>query len=350
MLHKIAIIPGDGTGPEVIEEGVKVLKKVAETIPDLRFEFTHFDYGGERYLRMGETLPEGALDELRKFDAIYLGAIGHPKVQPGILEREILLALRLQLDLYVNLRPIKLYPGVATPLAGRGPEDIDFVVVREASEGLYCGVGGCFKKGTADEVALEEMICTRKGVERIIRYAFEYTKKRDRRKRLLFCGKTNVFTFGHGLWMRTFEEVAREYPDVETEYAHCDAVVMWMVKDPGRFDVIVTTNTYGDIITDLGAAIQGGMGIAGGANINPEGVSWFEPIGGTAPKYTGLGVINPLSAILGGRMMLDHLGEHEAARAIERAVGETVLKMKSMAAGELGMSTSEVGDLVASSL
>ncbi len=345
--YKIAVIPGDGTGPEVIAEGVKVLEAASARF-GLDLDFTWYDYGGERYLRTGEALPEGALEDLRQYKAIYLGAIGNPDVRPGILEKGILLALRFGLDQYINLRPIVLYPGVDTPLKDRGPEDIDFVVVRENTEGLYAGAGGLLKKGTPDEVAIQESINTRKGVERCIRFAFDYCRRRNKAKKLTLCGKTNVLTFAFDLWERTFYEVAREYPDITTDYAHVDATCMWMVKNPAYFDVIVTDNLFGDIITDLGAMIQGGMGIAAGGNLNPEGVSMFEPIGGSAPKYTGKGVINPLAAICAGQMMLDYLGETKAAEAIEDAVKETVSHdLKSMSAGKMGHTTSEVGDLVA---
>ncbi len=345
--YKIAVIPGDGTGPEVIAEGVKVLEAAASKY-GFGLDMTWYDYGGERYLRTGEVLPEGAAEELKQYKAIYLGAIGHPDVRPGILEKGILLALRFALDQYINLRPVVLYPGVDTPLKDKGPEDIDFVVVRENTEGLYAGAGGILKEGTADEVAVQESINTRKGVERCIRYAFEYCRRRNKKKTLTLCGKTNVLTYAFGLWERTFHEVAKEYPDIKTEYAHVDATCMWMVKNPEWFDVIVTDNMFGDIITDLGAMIQGGMGIAAGGNINPEGVSMFEPIGGSAPKYTGKNVINPMAAICAGQMMLDHLGETEAAKAVEDAVKRAVSKdLKSLSAGKMGYSTTEVGDLVA---
>ncbi len=345
--YKIAVIPGDGTGPEVIAEGVKTLK-VASARFDFGLDFSWYDYGGERYLRTGEVLPDGAIEDLKQYDAIYLGAIGNPKVKPGILEKGILLALRFGLDQYINLRPIVLYPGVDTPLKDRGPEDIDFVVIRENTEGLYVGAGGTLKKGTPDEVAIQESINTRKGVERCIRFAFDYCRRRNKGKKLTLCGKTNVLTFAFDLWERTFYEVAKEYPDITTDYAHVDATCMWMVKNPACFDVIVTDNLFGDIITDLGAMIQGGMGVAAGGNLNPEGVSMFEPIGGSAPKYTGKNVINPLAAICAGQMMLDYLGETEAAKAVEDAVKKTVSHdLKSMSAGKMGHSTSEVGDLVA---
>jgi 3-isopropylmalate dehydrogenase len=345
--YRIAVMPGDGTGPEVVREGLKALDTAAGRF-GFKTEVEEFDFGGDRYLKTGEVLPEGAVDELRGFDSIFLGAIGHPDVKPGILEKGILLKLRFELDLYINLRPVKLYPGVDCPLKGKGPEHIDFVVVRENTEGLYAGAGGVLRPGTPDEVAVQESINTRKGVERCLRYAFEYCLKRDRERKLTLCGKTNVLTFAFDLWERVFDELAGEYPDVKTDYAHVDAITMWFVKNPEWFDVVVTDNMFGDIITDLGAMIQGGMGIAAGGNINPLGVSMFEPIGGSAPKYTGKNVINPLAAICAVGMMLEHLGEAEAGGAVERAVMEvTGSHIKSLAAGRMGLSTAEVGDLVA---
>ncbi|MGQ9570985.1 MAG: 3-isopropylmalate dehydrogenase [Thermodesulfovibrionales bacterium] len=345
--YNIAVLPGDGTGPEVIREGIKVLNALSER-SGFKLNFTFYDFGGERYLKTGETLPESALEELKKYDAIYLGAIGHPDVKPGILERGILLRLRFELDQYINLRPVKLYPGVDCPLKNKGPEDIDFVVVRENTEGLYTGGGGFLKKGTPDEVAVQESINTRKGVERCIRFAFEYCRKRNKMKKITLCGKTNVLTFAFDLWERTFYEVAKEYPDIKADYAHVDAITMWFVKNPEWFDVIVTDNMFGDIITDLGAMIQGGMGIAAGGNINPQGASMFEPIGGSAPKYAGKNIINPLAAICAGGMMLEYLGEEESAQLLEKAVTEVTGKyIKSLSAGQMGYSTSEVGDLVA---
>lgn len=345
--YDIAVIPGDGTGPEVIAEGIKVLNTVSDRFR-FRLNFNYFDFGGERYLRTGEVLPVSAVDELRKHDAIYLGAIGHPDVKPGILEKGILLKLRFELDQYINLRPVKLYPGVDCPLKDKKPEHIDFVVVRENTEGLYAGAGGVLKKGGPDEVAVQESINTRKGVERCIRYAFELCKKRKKMNKLTLCGKTNVLTFAFDLWERTFYEVAKEYPEIKPDYAHVDAITMWFVKNPEWFDVIVTDNMFGDIITDLGAMIQGGMGIAAGGNINPQGVSMFEPIGGSAPKYKGRNVINPLAAICAGGMMLEHLGENAAGRTVEKAVMEITGKhIKSLAAGHMGFSTTEVGDLAA---
>lgn len=346
--YKIAVLPGDGTGPEVAAEGIKVLKASAQKF-GFKLDLTNYDFGGERYKRTGETLPNSAIEELKQYDAIFLGAIGHPDVKPGILEKGILLKLRFALDQYINLRPVKLYPSVETPLRDKGPAEIDFVVVRENSEGLYAGAGGVLKRGTLDEVAVQESINTRKGVERCLRFSFQYCRRRNKAKKLTLCGKTNVLTFAFDLWERTFYEVAREYPDIKTDYAHVDATCMWMVKNPEWFDVIVTDNMFGDIITDLGAMIQGGMGIAAGGNINPEGVSMFEPIGGSAPKYTGQNVINPLAAIMAGQMMLDTLGEEPAAHAVEEAVMRVVAeRLKGMSAGKMGYTTIEVGDLVAS--
>jgi len=345
-MYKIAIIPGDGTGPEVIREGLKVLEAVAKRY-DFQYKTSIFDYGAERYLKTGKTLEDRDIEELRSYSAIYLGAIGHPDVKPGILETGILLKLRFSLDQYINLRPVRLYNAKFCPLKDKRPEDVDFVVVRENSEGLYKGMGEFKDKGTKDEVAIQISYNTRKGVERCIRYAFEYCRRRNKKRKLTLCGKTNVLTYAWDLWQRTFDEVAKEYPDIATDYAHVDATTMWFVKNPEWFDVIVTDNMFGDIITDLGAMIQGGMGIAAGGNINPQGVSMFEPIGGSAPKYTGKNVINPLAAICALGMMLENLGEVKAAEAVENAVIKAVTKkLKSLAAGKMGYSTSAVGDLV----
>ncbi len=346
--YNIAVLPGDGTGPEVVNEGIKVLKATSDKF-GFKFNFEWFDFGGDRYLKTGEILPDSAVEEFRKFDAIFLGAIGHPDVKPGILEKGILLKLRFDLDQYINLRPVKLYPGVPTPLKDKGPEDIDYVVVRENVGGLYTGIGGFTMKGTPDEVAVQGMVYNRTQVERCLRYAFDYTRKRAKRNTLALCGKTNVLTYVYDLWERAFHEIGgKDYPDIKREYYHVDATCMWMVKNPEWFDVIVTGNMFGDIITDLGAITQGGMGIAAGANINPKGVSMFEPIGGSAPKYTGKNIINPLASICCGIMMLEHLGEDEAAQAIEKSVMYvTGNKIKDMGAGKMGYSTSEVGDLIA---
>ncbi|MEC9187850.1 MAG: 3-isopropylmalate dehydrogenase [Planctomycetota bacterium] len=351
---KIAVIGGDGTGPEVTQEAIKVLDAVSK-LEGFTYETTDFDFGGERYLKTGDILPEGAVDALKQHDAIYLGAVGHPDVPPGVLEKGLLLELRFQLDQYINLRPVKLYPGVETPLARKTPEDIDFVVVRENTEDMYAGIGGFLKKGTADEVASQTAIYTRKGCERCLRWAFEFTQKRNnpKGKRLTLVAKTNVLTFGHDLWWRTYQEVAKDYPDVEADYNHVDACCMWMVKNPEYYDVIVTTNMFGDIITDLGAMIQGGMGVAAGGNINPDegGTSMFEPMGGSAPKYTGQNVINPIAAISAMAMLLEQSGQPAAGGRVLRAVEHvTGTKMKSQAAGRMGHSTTEVGDLVVAAL
>ncbi len=344
--YDISVIPGDGTGPEVVEEGLKILDAVAEK-SNFSLNFRHYNIGGDHYLETGEILPDSVVESLAESDAIYIGAIGHPDVKPGILEKGLLLNLRVQFDQYINLRPVKLYEGVDTPLKNKTPEDIDFVIVRENTEGLYVGAGGCLKRGTIDEVAVQESINTRKGVERCVRYAFEYCRKRNKAKKLTLCAKTNVLTYASDLWDRTFNLVAKEYPDIETDYAHVDAICMWMVKNPEWFDVIVTDNMFGDIITDLAAMIQGGLGIAAGGNINPDGVSMFEPIGGSAPKYTGKQVINPIAAISAAQMMLETLGEPQAASLIEQGVMKVLRDdLKDVAAGRMGYTTREVGDLV----
>jgi len=349
-MYKIAVIGGDGTGPEVVREGLKVLNASARKF-NFKYEIKEFDFSGNRFLKTGKLVEDKDIEELKKYSAIYLGAVGHPEVKPGIIETGVLLKLRFALDQYINLRPVKLYDARFCPLKDKKPEDIDFVVVRENSEGLYKGMGEFQKKGTQDEVAIQISYNTRKGVERCIRYAFEYTRKRNKRKKLTLCGKTNVLTFAWDLWQRTFNEVAKEYSDITTDYAHVDATTMWFVKNPEWFDVIVTDNMFGDIITDLGAMVQGGMGIAAGGNINPKGVSMFEPIGGSAPKYTGKNVINPLAAICAVGMMLETLGEQKAADTIEKAVIKVSRdKLKSLAAGKMGYSTEEAGDLVLENL
>lgn len=345
-MYKIAVIPGDGTGPEVIWEGRKVLDAVCGKM-DIKMEFTEFDFGGERYMKTGEVLPDSAVSELKKFDAIYLGAIGHPDVKPGVLERGILLKLRFELDQYINLRPVKLYPNVYTPIKDKEPEHIDFVVVRENTEGLYTGSGGFLKQGTPDEVAIQTSINTRKGVERCLRFAFEYARKRNKGKKLTLCGKTNVLTYAFDLWERAFNEIGdADYPDIERDYVHVDAMTLYLIECPEKYDVIVTDNMFGDIVTDQAAIIQGGLGVAAGGNINPEGVSMYEPIGGTAPAFTGKNEINPIAAIGAGGMMLEMLGEEKASGAIEEAIMKVTPKMKSMRAAEMGFSTTEVGDMI----
>ncbi len=347
---KIAVIPGDGTGPEVTDEALKVLQAAAE-LDGFQYELTPLDWGSQRYLETGEIIPDGGVPLLREHDAVFLGAVGHPDVTPGLIEKGLLLQLRFQLDQYINLRPVKLYPGVETPLAGKGPDDIDFVVVRENTEDLYAGIGGFLKKNTPDEVATQTAIYTRKGCERWLRWAFRFTQQRNnpKGKRLTLVAKNNVLTFGHDLVFRTFQEVAREFPDVEADYNHVDACCMWMVKNPEYYDVIATTNMFGDIITDLGAIIQGGMGVAAGGNINPDpgGTSMYEPMGGSAPKYTGQGVINPIAAIGAMAMLLEHSGQPDSGRRVLAAIQSvTGNKMRSQAAGKMGFSTSQVGDLV----
>ncbi len=349
--YNVALIGGDGTGPEVVREAVKVLDVAARKF-NLKLNYTSYDVGGERYLKTGEVLPDSVLAELRQFPVILLGAIGHPDVKPGILEKGILLRIRFALEQYINLRPVKLYDERFCPLKDKRPEHIDFAVIRENNEGLYTGAGGFVFKDTANEVALQESVNTRRGVDRCLRFAFELARKRNKDKKLTLCGKTNVLTYAFDLWERAFHELgAKEFPDIKRDYAHVDATTMWFVKNPEWFDVIVTDNLFGDIITDLGAMIQGGMGIAAGGNINPKGASMFEPIGGSAPKYTNQNVINPLAAICAGQMMLDFLGETAAAKAIESAVVKvTREKVKSLAAGKMGYSTSQLGDLVAQAL
>ena len=364
--YKIATIPGDGTGPEVVAEAVKVLKAAAKKF-GFELNMTEYDLGGRRYKATGETLSDETLEELRGYDSILLGAIGDPDIKPGVLEKGVLLKARFGLDQYINLRPIKLFPGVECPIKGKGVDEIDYTVVRENVGGLYTGVGGIMMKDTPNEVAIQSMIGTphevavqsmvynRFQVERCLRFAFEYARKNGKKARgkgqhntLALVGKTNVLTHVFDLWDRAFHEIGKaDYPDVKREYYHVDAVCLYMIQCPEMFDVIVTTNMFGDIITDLGAITQGGLGVAAGGNINPEGVRMFEPIGGTAPAFTGLNQINPLAAISSGAMMLDALGEHEAAKAIDAAVRATTPKMKSQAAAKMGFSTTEIGDMIA---
>lgn len=350
--YNIALIPGDGTGPEVLNEGLKVINAAASKF-GFKMNYQNFDFGGERYKRTGETLPDSAIQDVKKFDSIFLGAIGHPDVKPGILEVGILLKMRFALDQYINLRPVKLFPGVETPLKDKGPEDIDFVVIRENTGGIYTGVGGAVQVGTPNEVATQVMVYSRPVVERCIRYAYEYTQRRNKQNKLTLVHKNNVLTYAGDLWVRVHKEIGDKfYPQIKQDYNHVDAATMWFVKSPEFYDVIVTENLFGDIITDLAAMIQGGLGIAAGGNINPEGVSMFEPMGGSAPKYTGQNVINPLAAICAGGLMLETLGETEAAKAIEKAVSNALgsKKIKSLSAGQMGMGTKEVGDLIANSL
>ena len=341
--YRLGVIRGDGTGPEVVGEGLKVLDAVRG---DASYDLVEFDLGADRYLRTGETLPDDELGRMRALDAIFLGAVGDPRVKPGVLERDLLLKARFGLDQYVNLRPVVRYPGVSTLVPSHTDDDVNMVVVRENSEGLYSGAGGFHRKGTAHEVAVQESINTRHGVERIVRYAFELAMQPHRRRRLTLVHKTNVLTFAGDLYQRVVDEVAADYPDVDTDYVHVDAACIYFLDSPARFDVIVTDNMFGDIITDLGAMIQGGMGVAAGGNINPRGVSMFEPIGGTAPSETGKGTINPLAAIGALEMLVRQLGETDAADRIDRGIRAATTQMTSMRAGEMGYTTTEVGDLV----
>jgi 3-isopropylmalate dehydrogenase len=343
--YRIGVIPGDGTGPEVVAQGLEVLAAVGDRC-GFAAELVPYDLGGERYLRTGETLPDSVLDEFRRLDAIYLGAIGHPDVPPGVLEREVLLRIRFELDQYVNLRPVQALPGVSLPLATVQPDDIDMVFVRENSEGPYAGAGGFHRKGTGEEVALQESVNTRRGVERCVRFAFDKSREAGRRRHVTLVHKTNVLNYAGDLWARTFGAVAAEYPDVRTAYSHVDAACVYLLEDPARFDVVVTDNLFGDVLTDLAAVLQGGMGVAAGANLNPEGVSMFEPIGGTAPDHAGRGTINPIAAIAALRLMLETLGESDAAARVDAGIRFAVSKMASMRAGQMGFTTSEVGDLV----
>jgi len=363
--YKIAVIAGDGIGPEVIKEGLKVITAAANK-HNFKIETTNFNFGAERYLKTGEVLSDKEVDALRQFDAIYLGGIGHPDVKPGILEKGILLKLRFDLDQYVNLRPVKLYENVKTPLAGKTPADIDYIVFRENTGGLYTGVGEFQNKGTDKEIAIQSMIYSHKQVERCIRYAFESLKKRHENNpwaglsadekaknyyaKLTLCGKTNVLTYVFDLWQRVFDTVAKDYPRIAQDYCHVDAICIYMVENPKRFNGIVTSNMFGDIITDLAAVTQGGMGVAPSGNINPEGVSMFEPVHGTAPAFAGKNVINPIAAILTAVMMLNYLGEEKAAADIESSTKTVLKKMKSMLVGKMGYSTTEVGDMVAQGL
>ncbi|MBI3969778.1 MAG: 3-isopropylmalate dehydrogenase [Chloroflexi bacterium] len=358
----IAVIPGDGTGPEVVAEGLKVLKEIAR-LEGFSYDLETLDYGGDRYLRTGQVISDEEVQALRRYDAIYLGAIGHPDVKPGILEKGLLLKIRFDLDQYVNLRPVKLFPGVDCPLKDKGPEHIDFVVVRENTEDLYSGAGGFLRKGTPQEVATQEMIATRFGADRCLRYAFQLAQRRRAQGKpgqLTLVGKTNVLTYASDLWFRAFNEMgAREFPDVKRDYNHVDAVCMWFVKNPEFYDAVVVPNMFGDIITDLAAMIQGGLGVAAGGNINPDpgGVSMFEPMGGSAPKYTGQNVINPIAAISAMSMLLTVTGELKnddrlvrAGRRVEQAIMLTCPKMESQNAGRMGYTTEQVGELVCEAL
>jgi len=344
--RKIAVVPGDGIGPEVTAEAIKVLGAVTAKAGK-RIELEEFDWGADRYLRDGTTLPAGAVDTLRRdFDAILFGAVGDPRVPDNRHMREILLGLRFELDLYVNLRPCRLFDKRLTPLRDRSEADVDFMVVRENTEGLYAGVGGQFKRGTPDEVAVQEDVNTRKGVERIIRYAFEYARQRGL-KRVCMSDKSNALTFGHELWLRVFQQLRKEYADIESTHLYIDVLAMELVRDPRQFDVIVTCNLFGDIISDLGAQLGGGLGLAPSGNIHPGQVSLFEPVHGSAPKIAGKGIANPLGAILTAGMMLDYLGWSAEAAAVQQAVRAAVVGGHTTPdlGGQLG--TKAVGDWVA---
>lgn len=356
MALKLAILPGDGTGPEVVAEAIKVLEAIAKAE---KFEYTtkEYNFGGDRYLATGKIIDDADIAELQTHDAILLGAVGHPGVKPGILEKGLLLRMRFAMDQYINLRPVKLYPGVDTPLKDKGPADINFDVIRENTEDLYCGNGGILRQGTPNEISTQEMITTRFGAERCLRYAFDLCRRKKQsgagKGLLTLVHKTNVLTYCGDTWFRAFNEIGdADYPDIKRDYNHIDAACMWFVKNPEFYDTIVTPNLFGDIITDLGAMIQGGMGIAAGGNINPDagGTSMYEPIGGSAPKYTGQNVINPLAAIGALAMLLQNSGQKVAGDRVEAAIKKTTPKLKSMSAGRMGFSTTEVGDLVVDAL
>jgi len=346
MTYQLAVIGGDGVGPEVTAQTLKAVQMAGERF-GFTVELTDYDLGGSRFLRTGEVLPESVQAELAGHDAILLGAVGTPDVPPGVIERGLLLKLRFDFDQYVNLRPVKLYPGAPTPIKDLTPERCDLVVVRENTEGMYTGIGAFQNKDGPDEVATQESINTRHGVERVVRYAFD--RAVERRGKLTLCHKTNVLTYAGDLWQRVVDEVAVEYAAVETNYVHVDAMCLYLVTQPERFDVVVTDNLFGDIITDLGAAVQGGMGLAASGNLDPERrhPSMFEPVHGSAPDITGRGWANPIAAVLSGAMCLAHLGEHDAAVAIEQAAASVIPELGSMGGPDMGMSTDEIGDLIA---
>jgi 3-isopropylmalate dehydrogenase len=347
--YAIAVIPGDGIGPEVVREGLRVLERVA-SIEGFEVRSTPYPFGAEHYLKNKEIFPDRAFSEVKEQRAILLGAIGDPRIEVGLLEFGIIAKLRFELDLFVNLRPVKLYAEHLCPLKDKRPEDVDFVVVRENTEDAYAGMRGFFKKGTPDEVATQEIIFTRKGVERVIRYAFELARRRAQGKKLTLVDKANAVR-AMDLWTRTFEEVGREYPDIAREHAYIDAACMWCVKNPEWFDTVVTSNMFGDILTDLAAMIQGGLGIAASGNIHPGQVSLFEPIHGSAPKYAGKNVANPLATVMAVSMMLDYLGEARAAARIEETVASLLRSKRIPSVGsDSGLSTTEIGELVIQNL
>lgn len=343
--YKIGVIGGDGVGPEVVAEGLKVLEHVSRQF-GFSYKVKEYPWSAQHYLDTGVTMPESVLEEYKTMDAMYLGAMGDPRLEPGFIERPIIMGMRFGLDLYINLRPIKLYAEEFCPLKGKKPEDVDMVVIRENTEDAYTGIGGIFKKGTPDEVAIADMVFTRKGAERAIRYAFELARKRNKKKKVTLIDKANAIR-AMDLWTRTFEEVGEEYPDIERDHAYIDAACMWMVKNPEWFDVAVTSNLFGDIITDIGAMIQGGLGIAASGNIHPGQVSMFEPIHGSAPKYAGKNVANPMAAIAAMGMLLDYVGEAEAAAQIDLALRGLLSSGKVPSLGaDSGLSTTRVGEMV----
>jgi 3-isopropylmalate dehydrogenase len=337
---RLAVVPGDGIGPEVVAEGLKVLDALGLTI-----EQTSYELGATYWHKTGEVLPDAVLEEIRGQDAILLGAVGDPSVPSGVLERGLLLRLRFELDHYINLRPVRLYPGVATPLAGIRPEDIDIMVVREGTEGPYAGAGGVLRKGTPQEIATQESVNTAFGVERTVRYAFELAARRPRKK-LTLVHKNNVLVYAGDLWSRTVDAVAKEFAGVEVDYCHVDAATMFFVSQPQRFDVIVTDNLFGDIITDLGAAVAGGIGLAASGNLNPAGAapSMFEPVHGSAPDIAGQGKADPTATILSVALLLDHLGLTDEARRVEQAVADDIIERQGAWAAR---STREAGDDIA---
>ncbi len=368
-MYRISVIPGDGIGPEIISEGIKVIEAAGD-VTGIKFDWRYHPFGADHYLKTGEVLPDDALEEMERTDSIFLGAVGDPRVRPGILEKELLLKMRFYFDQYVNLRPIKLYPGVPCPLQGKGPEHVNFYVVRENTEDFYVGIGDRLRdpthrsvleikrkiyevrldiditQGGSEEMAYQIGVISREGTRRIMEFAFELAKKKGK-TRVTAVDKANVLTSVYGLWREVFEDVSGNYPGIETEFNFVDAITMWFVKNPEWYQVVVTPNMFGDIITDLGAMIQGGMGLAPGGNINPSGISMFEPIHGSAPKYKGMNRANPIATILAGQMMLEQLGEQETADIVENAVIE-VLKEGKVRTYDLGGSstTSEVGDAV----
>ena len=341
--YRLAVLGGDGIGPEVVAQGLKVLDAL-EKVEGFATERVEYDLGGRRYLDTGEVLADDTLEELRGFDAIYLGAVGTPDVPPGVLERGLLLKLRFAFDLYVNLRPVKLYPGVTSPIADLTPDRCDLVVVRENTEGLYAGAGGVLFKGTPAEVATQESLNTRHGVERVVRYAFELAERRQ--GHLTLCHKTNVLSYAGDLWARVLDEVGAEFPDVRRDYVHVDAMCLYLVTQPERFDVVVTENLFGDIVTDLGAAVQGGMGLAASGNLDPtrRSPSLFEPVHGSAPDIAGTGRADPTAAVMSVGMLLDFLGERGAAARVDVAVTSW---LGGRGDGGMGYSTGEIGDRLA---